>query len=70
MNGLFQFFYIKNIDKKTTIPLEVKHIDGNYLNNSEENLMLLCPNCHSLTSTYKGANLNRGKKERSIYTKK
>ena len=39
------------------IPLEVEHIDGNYKNNSEENLILLCPNCHSLTSTYKGANL-------------
>ena len=40
------------------IPLEVEHIDGNYQNNTEENLVLLCPNCHSLTSTYK--NLNRG----------
>lgn len=49
------------------VPLEVEHIDGNYLNNKEENLILLCPNCHSLTSTYKGANLNNGRKGRSIY---
>ena len=49
------------------VPLEVEHIDGNYLNNKEENLILLCPNCHSLTSTYKGANLNNGRKERSVY---
>ena len=33
------------------IPLEVDHIDGNYQNNSEDNLQLLCPNCHSLTPT-------------------
>ncbi len=49
------------------IPLEVEHIDGNYKNNNEDNLILLCPNCHSLTSTYKGANLNNGRKERSKY---
>lgn len=29
------------------IPLEVEHIDGNYMNNDEDNLTLLCPNCHS-----------------------
>ena len=49
------------------IPLEVEHIDGNYKNNKEDNLVLLCPNCHSLTSTYKGANLNKGRKTRNKY---
>ncbi len=49
------------------IPLEIEHIDGNYKNNNEENLILLCPNCHSLTSTYKGANLNKGRKARKKY---
>ena len=49
------------------IPLEVEHIDGNYKNNSESNLILLCPNCHSLTSTYKGANVECGRKSRSKY---
>jgi hypothetical protein len=42
-------------------PLEVEHIDGNYLNNVEENLDLLCPNCHSLTETYRGANRGKGR---------
>ena len=46
------------------ILLEIEHIDGNYLNNVEDNLTVLCPNCHSLTSTYKGANLYHGRKER------
>jgi len=54
-----------------TLPLEIEHIDGNYKNNSEDNLILLCPNCHSLTSTYKGANVQNGRKSRSkYYTKK
>lgn len=38
------------------VPLEIHHIDGNYLNNSIENLQVLCPNCHSLTSNYKALN--------------
>lgn len=49
------------------VPLEIDHIDGNYNNNSEDNLIVLCPNCHSLTSTYKGANKGNGRKERSKY---
>ena len=46
------------------IPLEVEHIDGNSKNNKEENLTLLCPNCHSLTETYKGANRGNGRYNR------
>jgi DNA-directed RNA polymerase subunit RPC12/RpoP len=36
--------------------LEIHHIDGNYLNNTIENLQVLCPNCHSLTLNYKALN--------------
>ncbi len=43
------------------IPLELEHIDGHHENNDESNLDLLCPNCHSLTSTYKGANIGNGR---------
>ena len=46
------------------IPLEIEHIDGNYKNNTEENLILLCPNCHSLTPTYRALNKGHGRKER------
>lgn len=35
------------------IPLELEHIDGNNKNNVEENLKLLCSNCHSQTKTWK-----------------
>ena len=44
-----------------TLPLEIDHIDGNSENNLENNLRLVCPNCHSLTSTYRGANRGNGR---------
>lgn len=41
------------------VPLEIDHIDGNPENNFEDNLRLVCPNCHSLTINFR--NLNKGK---------
>lgn len=38
------------------IPLELEHKDGNNQNGTQENLTLLCPNCHALTDTYRGKN--------------
>lgn len=43
-------------------PLEIDHINGDSTDNSPENLKVLCPNCHSLTPTYKA--LNKGKSTR------
>ena len=40
------------------IPLDLEHVDGNFLNNKIDNLRLLCPNCHSQTGTYKSKNRN------------
>ena len=40
------------------VPLQHHHIDGNSLNNKEENLQLLCPNCHSLTQNFGSRNKN------------
>lgn len=35
------------------ITLELEHVDGNNANNVEDNLLLLCPNCHAQTTTWK-----------------
>lgn len=40
------------------LTLELEHKDGNNKNNIRENLECLCPNCHSLTKTWKGRNKN------------
>lgn len=47
-------------------PLEVDHIDGNSENSSEENLRLLCPNCHSLTPSYRNLNSGNGRMWRRL----
>lgn len=38
------------------INLELEHKDGNHCNNSRDNLEGLCPNCHSITATWRGRN--------------
>jgi hypothetical protein len=38
------------------INLEVHHKDGNRMNNDLNNLVLLCPNCHSYTPNFAGKN--------------
>jgi len=43
------------------IPIEIEHIDGDWENIAPENITLLCPNCHSLTSTFRGLNRGRGR---------
>lgn len=46
------------------IPIDLEHIDGDSTNNSLDNLKLLCPNCHSLTPTYKSLNKGKGRAAR------
>lgn len=36
------------------LTLEYEHIDGNNKNNDRDNVECLCPNCHSLTPTWRG----------------
>ena len=37
--------------------LEIHHIDGNRQNNLEDNLQVLCPNCHAMTPNYRGLHI-------------
>lgn len=47
------------------IVLEIDHIDGNSRNNDPSNFRYICPNCHSQTPTYKGANRGKGRPKKS-----
>lgn len=50
--------------KTQNVPIELEHSDGNYENNSPENVKLLCPNCHALTPTFRNLNKGFGRKYR------
>lgn len=41
---------------KKVLVLQLDHINGNNKDNRLENLRMLCPNCHSQTSTFSGKN--------------
>ena len=43
------------------LPLELHHKDGNHYNNEIENLVILCPNCHSIQEGNSGANTGKYK---------
>lgn len=45
-----------------SLPIEIEHIDGNNQNDARENLIGLCPNCHSITDTWRGRNKRTCKK--------
>lgn len=48
------------------IPLVADHIDGNWRNNQEDNLRLICPNCDSLSPTFAGLNRGRSGRVRAL----
>lgn len=45
--------------------VQVDHIDGDPYRHRPENIRFLCPNCHTLTPTFGGANRGYGRKERN-----
>ena len=49
------------------IPIELSHKNGDFTDNRIENLELICPNCHSLTESYKGANKKSGRPRSKYY---
>ena len=50
--------------KTEEVPLVADHIDGNWRNNTEGNLRLVCPNCDALSPTYAGLNRGNGRRNR------
>jgi len=44
------------------IPLEIDHIDGNNSNWNKNNVRAVCLNCHAQTYTFRGRNINTGRK--------
>ncbi|MBP6884300.1 MAG: HNH endonuclease [Candidatus Pacebacteria bacterium] len=60
-NKCSQCGWKKHHPKTGKVPLEIDHIDGDSKNNKENNLRLLCPNCHSLTDNYKNHNNGKGR---------
>ena len=46
------------------IVMVIDHINGNSEDNYLKNLRLICPNCDSQTSTYKGRNIGNGRSYR------
>lgn len=43
--------------------LQIHHIDGDCTNNKEENLKLLCPNCHAMTENFGSRNKKATRKD-------
>lgn len=63
-NRLLKEGYLENkcyccgitVQNNNPIKFDLHHIDGNNKNHKLNNLLLICPNCHSQTPTYKGKN--------------
>jgi len=51
------------------LTLQIDHIDGDYTNNTKDNLRWLCPNCHSQTSNYGNKDGHKSKRPRRTNAK-
>lgn len=66
------FCEICKIDEWNGKPIvfDVDHVDGNRRNNTLENLMIVCPNCHRQTETWGAKNMSDAGRERCKTNKK
>lgn len=55
--------------KSGKVPVCIDHIDGHWENTRPENLKVLCPNHHALTSTYGALNIGNGRPQRAAKVK-
>lgn len=51
--------------KTGKVPVELDHIYGDSTDGRPENVRLLCPNCHALTSTYRALNRGQGRGQKT-----
>ena len=58
-----------NIWNNLKLVLQVDHIDGNSDNNSEVNLRLLSPNCHTHADTFGGRPISKKNTEKFLFKK-
>lgn len=58
--------WAKTNPKTGQVPLVADHIDGNWRNNTEGNLRLICPNCDALSPTFAALNKGNGRKGRVV----
>jgi hypothetical protein len=59
---------VNPVSNKPTVVVD--HKDGNAGNNAENNLRVLCPNCHSLTPTFCALNKGNGRPARRARDRK
>jgi hypothetical protein len=52
------------------VPLAIHHKDGNYKNTTMDNIIHICPNCHSLTESYGSRNKGSGRETRKAWRNK
>lgn len=60
-NNTCQECGVTSIYNGKPLTLQLEHKDGNSRNNKEDNLSLLCPNCHTQTEFYGSKNNGRGR---------
>ena len=59
---------IVSVRPEVSLVLQLNHIDGNWRNNSPDNVELLCPTCHALTDNFGAKNMGNGRTWKREYS--